>query len=408
MREFERKALELLNSARFFNELLAAKRKAGLIGEERNAQVVYISATSRLLSKPLCLFVKGPSGIGKNFLADTVLGLFPKSEVQLLTSSSSRSWNYAGNKLEHKVVYIKERNELAGSVHPTRLLISEKELIHFVTVRIGGQFVQERRVTKGPIASISTTTKDRVEVDDETRHVSIWLDETPEQTTRIMEGALEEGSGLSACDKKTWHEVQRLLEKRATYPIEFPAWLKPIVQHVRNDNLWVRRYFSAFLQACRTVALIRSFGQDDKTVKSLKKIVLRFSDLAITSLIFNPVFAESLDRADDQDLEIQNRVRHLSNRMGGKPVKASDLVADMAITSDRAYLLLRKAVSAGTIFRCNRPTKANLKLYLPSKHRPFLPEPDELFQKLAGLPRCVKFVHPLTGECVTYRRKKYE
>ena len=210
-------ALELLRSPKFFRKVVAAVRQEGLIGEEQNALVVYIVGTSRLLGKPLCLFIKGPSGVGKNFLADTVLGLFPSSEVQHLTSSSSRSWNYAGSKLAHKVVYVKERNESAGPVHPTRLLISEKELVHWVTVLKNGRFVQERRVTKGPIASISTTTKERVEVDDETRHVSIWLDETPAQTTRIMESSLDRGVGLDPQKRKVWHEVQRLLKKRSDF-----------------------------------------------------------------------------------------------------------------------------------------------------------------------------------------------
>ncbi|MGB2617805.1 MAG: hypothetical protein WBC57_11490, partial [Candidatus Acidiferrales bacterium] len=170
MRKTTNRAIELLRSSFFFIKLLRAIRKTGLVAERRNALVVYVVGTSRLIEKPLCLFVKGPSGVGKNFVTDNVLGFLPSSEVQQLTSSSTRSWNYRGKQLAHKVVYIKERNEKAGSVHPTRLLISERGLVHVVTVKKRGRFVTERRVTKGPISSISTTTQDRVEVDDETRH----------------------------------------------------------------------------------------------------------------------------------------------------------------------------------------------------------------------------------------------
>jgi hypothetical protein len=406
MSNLRSKALKLLTSAYFFYELLSAFRRAKLVGEERNALVVYVVGTSRLLEKPLCLFVKGPSGVGKNFLTDTVLGFFPSSDVQQLTSSSTRSWNYLGKRVAHRVVYVKERNEAAGSVHPTRLLISEEELVHVVTVKKGGRFVSERRVTKGPIASISTTTKDRVEVDDETRHVSIWLDETPDQTTRIMQAVVENQRPLTPSERKVWREVQRFIKKRSACRIELPDWFKDLVPYVRNDNLWARRYFPAFLQACKTMTLIRSFRRKHQTARKPKRtIVVRFSDFAVTAMIFNPVFEHSIDRADDHDLEVQQHVRHISLRKGGKVVRATDLAEEMGISQDRAYDLLRKAASAGTIFRANQPSKGNLKLYLPAKSRPFLPDPAEVFQKLDGLPRNVKFVHPLNGKWVTYGRK---
>jgi hypothetical protein len=44
-------------------------------------------------------------------------------------------------------------------------------------------------------------------------------------------------------------------------------------------------------------------------------------------------------------------------------------------------------------------------LYLPAEARSFLPEPEEILQQLKGLPGKVKFVHPLTGEWVVYRRR---
>ncbi|MFZ0643364.1 MAG: hypothetical protein WAM25_09400, partial [Candidatus Acidiferrales bacterium] len=379
MRKTTNRAIELLRSSFFFIKLLRAIRKTGLVAERRNALVVYVVGTSRLIEKPLCLFVKGPSGVGKNFVTDNVLGFLPSSEVQQLTSSSTRSWNYRGKQLAHKVVYIKERNEEAGSVHPTRLLISERGLVHVVTVKKRGRFVTERRVTKGPISSISTTTQDRVEVDDETRHISVWLDETPDQTTRIMEAAVYNQKGLKVGDRKVWHKVQQLIQKRAALSIEFPDWFKNIVPYVRSDNLWARRYFPAFLQACRTVALIRSFCRKQRMGRKARRIIVRFSDFAVTALIFNPVFEHSIDKADDQDLETRHYVDRLSFRKGGNGVRANDLADEKDISADRAYGLLRKAANAGTIFRSNQPSKANLKLYLPAKPRPFLPDPAEVF-----------------------------
>jgi hypothetical protein len=405
MDKTKNRVLELLSSPRFFPDLLRAIREARVVGEEQNALVIYIVGTSRLLEEPLCIFVKGPSSVGKNFLADKVLEFFPSSEIFLMTSSSARSLNYQGTKLKHKIIYLKEKNESAGPVHPTRLLISEGKLVHYTTVKRRGRFVSERHETRGPVASVSTTTKDRVEVDDETRQVSIWLDETPDQTTRIMQAAVAKQNGLEASEKKAWHKVQRLIQKRAAIPIELPDWFNNLVPFVSNDHLVARRYFPAFLQACRIVALIRSFRRKRMPTTKSKRIFVRFIDFAVTALVFNAVFEHSINRADDEDIEIQQHVRRISSRKGSG-VSATDLAAQIDISTDRAYSLLRKAVDAGTIFRANQPSEANLKLYLPTKPRPFLPDPAEVFQKLEGLPERVKFVHPVTGVWVTYIRKR--
>jgi hypothetical protein len=399
------RALELLQSQTFFHELLSAARSMGLVGETINAIVVYIVGISRLLAKPLCLFVKGGSSAGKNFLVDTVLALFPQFAAENLTSASLRSWNYLGDQLQHKIVYVAERNQQAGQVHPIRLLISENELIHWVTVKRNGQFVQEKHVTKGPIAAISTTTRDTVEVDDETRHISVRIDESPEQTTRIVRASVTEGKSLPDEELKAWHEIQTLLEKRAEIPIEFPDWFPAMSELVRNDDIRIRRYFRAFLQACRVVALIRSFRQAEEQLQKEAKIAVRFSDFAIAALIFNPVFAQSLDNANEQDVQTQQHVRRISARNDGRAVSASELVKELRISDDKAYRLLRDAVAAGTIVQANQPAQTNLKLYRPSSKCAFLPDPEELFYKLADfLPERVTFIHPLTGATVKYSR----
>ena len=396
--------LKLLQCPDFLNRVVSATRRMGLVGEENNKLVVFLVGTSRVLDKPLCLFVKGPSSAGKNYLTDTVLGLFPESEWRSLTSSSKRSWNYLGEQLEHKIIYLKELNENAGPIHPVRLLISEKQLVHSVTVLQDGQFVEQKRITKGPIAAISTTTRDKVEVDDETRNLSIWVDESPAQTTRIMEAALEERRGLSDEEVQVWHQAQRLLQHRAELPITFPEWFRPISQSVRNDDVRVRRYFPAFLQACKTVALIRSFKRDEEQLRQEGRIMVKFTDFAIAALIFGPVFAKSLDKVSEQEFLTQRHVQRISARNDGQPVSATDLAQEMNISSDRAYSLLRSAMDAGTISRANQPARTNLKLYLPATGGSFLPDPEVLFHKLGdSSSERVRFVHPITGGWTEYR-----
>jgi hypothetical protein len=319
------KGLELLQSPDFLNKMMSVTKRIGLVGEERNALVVFTVSVSRLLAKPLCLFIKGASSAGKNCLADTVLALFPQSEQQNLTSASLRSWNYMGDQLQHKIVYVAERNEQSGQVHPVRLLISESKLVHWVTVKRDGQFVQEKHVTKGPIAAISTTTRDTVEVDDETRHVSVRMDESPEQTTRIVKQALTEPRTLTDDELKAWHAVQQLLGERAGFPIEFPSWFPSIADFVGNDDVRVRRYFPAFLQACKTIALMRSFKQKEEELQTQGQILVKFTNFAIAALIFGPVFAQSLEKVGEQEFTTQQNVQRISARNDGKPVSATDL-----------------------------------------------------------------------------------
>jgi hypothetical protein len=98
-------------------------------------------------------------------------------------------------------------------------------------------------------------------------------------------------------------------------------------------------------------------------------------------------------------------VQRISARKDGQPVSANDLERELNISPDKAYSLLRAATEAGTISRANQPTRTNLKLYLPATGSSFLPDPEALFHKLMdSSSERVKFIHPITGEWVEYRR----
>jgi hypothetical protein len=402
-RRAEQKALKLLRSDCFFNEFLRAVKRSGLEGEEQNALVLLIVVVSRILLRPLNAFVKGRSSGGKNWLLTRVLSLTLKSAVAEITSASDKAWNYSGSDFRHKVVYIQEQNEAAGTIDPIRLLISEGKLIRIVTRFEGGKRVTKKYVARGPVAAISTSTKNRLKIDDENRHVSIWIDESAEQTRRIAEAYTQTGESLSRKERRVWHTVHRLLERKIGTKIIFPTWFGEIPKQLFVDDLRVRRYYPAFVEACRTVALIRSF-QPDRRQSKRRELVVNFADFAITALIFDSVFVESL-HLDKAAGEATRKLMDKIIARKGRPVNVKDLMKVLKVSKDQAYSKLRYAERAGVIRRANKPEKGNRKLYLPVSRPRFVPDPEKLFRKLKGLGGEVRFVHPLTGKSVRYSRK---
>jgi hypothetical protein len=392
-------ALALLGSPRFFCKLLEALEREGLVGEQRNALVVFIVVVSRLLAKPLNLFVKGQSSSGKNHTVKKVLRLIPPECICEVTDFSEKAWSYLGTQLKHKVVFFQEESvAFAGKRHPARLLISENRVERLVVLPGG---IAQKKVTEGPVACISTTTHDQLQVDDETRHLSIWADESEEQTARILKAQfVADISPLTRDEIDIWRAVQKLLAQRSTILIQLPPWFELVGKGVWTGDVRIRRYFPAFIQACKTVSLIRSFRGEEKKPKSIQ---VRFSDYAIAMLIFEDAFSKSLTSADEQSVELCDVIERISGRKAGRPVSATDVAAEMGVPLHEAYEKIRRAAQHKLIQRANPPQKGNRKLYLPSVGAiRFLPKPEQVF-KMARVGR-VKFVHPITGEAVVYER----
>jgi hypothetical protein len=350
------------------------------------------------------VFVRGHSSAGKNWLVTRILRLMPKGAVAEITSASDKAWNYARSDFRHRVVYVQEQNEAAGTIDPIRLLISEGKLVRIVAKYENGKLVTKKYVARGPVAAISTTTKNRLQIDDETRHISIWVDESRNQTLKIVKSYTQQAEPLSRKERRAWHEVQHQLEKKIGTTIIFPKWFEEIAKRLFVDDLRVRRYYPAFVEACRTVCLIRSF-QPGRKLSKHGELVVDFANFAITALIFDPVFVESLHLGKGVG-ELTRRLVDVISVAKGRPVRAKDVARKLDISIDQAYSKLRYAVRAGVIRQANKPGKNNRKAYLSNPRPRFVPDPKKLFRKLTDLGDTVPFVHPITGKVIVYRRER--
>ncbi|MBZ5683999.1 MAG: helix-turn-helix domain-containing protein [Acidobacteriia bacterium] len=282
-----------------------------------------------------------------------------------------------------------------------RLLISEDEIIRYVTSWKHGKLSTKKYEAHGPVAAISTG-KRQLDIDDATRHITISLDETAEQTRRIAKSYTRQTTSLNEKELRTWRMVQRLLEKKMGTEIDLPEWFDEVTNRIFVGDLRVRRYYPAFNEACRTVCLIRSFQRREPSKEN--RLMVDFADFAITALIFDRVFVESLRLRKGVNEPTRDLVDRLSAKRG-KPVEAKDVARALRVPKNRAYRMLSNAAKAGVIKRVNEPEKGNLKLYLAVPPPRFVPDPHRLFRKL-DLKTMVRIVHPITGEQIVYRRKK--
>lgn len=127
-------------------------------------------------------------------------------------------------------------------------------------------------------------------------------------------------------------------------------------------------------------------------------------DYAIAAILFDGVFVESLRGNKGANEYTRQDIERLCG-VKKRPIGVKDLARDLGISKDQAYTKLRRAAAAKTITVANKREKGNRKLYVPALTRRFVPDPEKLFQELA-LKGPVRFVHPITGEIVEYRRRK--
>lgn len=151
---------ELATEPRILDLVAEALTAAGVSGEQRNAKVIYLIVTSRLLGRPISAAIKGPSSAGKSYVLDHVLALFPPAAYYALSAMSDRALAYDDEPLAHRMLVLYEAAGLSGDMatYLMRSLLSEG-LVRYVTVERTSEGLRPRLIERpGPTGLLVTTT----------------------------------------------------------------------------------------------------------------------------------------------------------------------------------------------------------------------------------------------------------
>jgi DNA primase len=168
------------------NELLGS---TGIVGEERNRIFLLIIAISHKMPETLHALIQGSSGSGKTRLLKQISDCIPKESVTKLTRLSDKVlYNFPEHYFINRLLCLEDIDGLSEEAEfAFRELQSNGELNSATSIKLdNGQITSGQKTVKGPIASLACTTRGEIYEDNMSRVFLIAVDESAEQTKRII------------------------------------------------------------------------------------------------------------------------------------------------------------------------------------------------------------------------------
>ena len=173
-------------------ELFAKDCGRMIAGEKVNLKLLYLVGTSRLFDHKTAMnaAIKGPSAAGKSETREAVVHFFPPECVVNFTSLSPNALIYHEEDFQHRILSMGEaqdREQIAFQDLLLRQLMSEGKLRHLVVQKVGNKLVTVPVEKNGPVAFMVTTTRNKLHPENETRLLSLEIDDSAAQTRAVVE-----------------------------------------------------------------------------------------------------------------------------------------------------------------------------------------------------------------------------
>lgn len=202
----QKQAMSFLQKPDLLSRIDRLIEAAGIIGEQAGRMTAFVIASSYKMPFPMHGLIQASSGNGKSHLINTVGSLMPPEDVINLSRITSRSlYNYQQDELMYKFIVIQDED---GMDEESLYALRELQSAGFIASSTSSKnsFGRHRsRVTRvnAHFASLMASTKNEVYTDNESRSIQIGIDESEEQTERIISYGNKIRSGIIQTEDST-------------------------------------------------------------------------------------------------------------------------------------------------------------------------------------------------------------
>ena len=240
------------------NELIGM---AGVAGEEKSRILLFIIASSFKMPDTLHALIQGSSGSGKTRLLKIISQLMPPEDVKSYTRVTDNSfYNQDEYFFVHKLLCFEDIDGLKEDAQmAVRELQSNEILITSTSIKDDTGYIRGgERTVRGPIASLACTTHGETYEDNVSRCFVIAVDESREQTLRIIK--FQNDCAAGAIDIKKEKETKEFLQNciRLLKPYEV---LNPYANkiHLPEEAHKLRRLNELYQSFVKQITLLNQY-----------------------------------------------------------------------------------------------------------------------------------------------------
>lgn len=276
------------------NELLG---QTGIVGEERNRIFLFIIALSHKMPETLHALIQGGSGSGKTRLLKQISDCMPKENVTKLTRLSDKVlYNFPENYFVNRLLCLEDIDGLSEEAEfAFRELQSNGELNSATSIKLeNGQITSGQKTVKGPIASLACTTHGEIYEDNMSRVFLIAVDESTEQTKRIIDYQNKKAAGL--IDYKQEQETKIFLQKfiSTLQPCEV---INPFAQKIQlpEEAHKIRRLNDLFQSFIKMITILNQY---QRKTDERKRLITQIEDIETAVAVMFESIVLKVDELD--------------------------------------------------------------------------------------------------------------
>jgi DNA primase/energy-coupling factor transporter ATP-binding protein EcfA2 len=308
--ELEAQALALLRDPNLAQRIVADVSAVGVVGEDSNALVGYLSCVSRKLDKPLAVLIQSTSAAGKSTLMDALLSLMPEPDRVHYSAMTGQSLFYIGEgDLRHKILAIAEEEGVRQAAYALKLLQSQGELTIASTGKdpTTGKLVTEEYRVEGPVMLLLTTTA--IDLDEEllNRCLVLTINESREQTAAIH-ARQRQARTLAGLLATKQGDAIRAVHRAAQTLLRPVAVVNPYAEALtfRSESTRMRRDHAKYLTLIDAIAFLHQHQRPIRSSDgsgggaSFDYIEVTRDDIALANRLSHDVLGRSLDELPPQ------------------------------------------------------------------------------------------------------------
>ena len=257
-------AIEFLEQKDLLKSLNQLIEKAGIIGEENSRLLLFLITISYLNKSPLHGIVQGSSGSGKTHIISRIADLMPQEDVLRFTRITESSlYNWGEFDLFQKIIIIEDLDGLKeDALYALREFISNQVLRSSVTIKDKkGNNKSSHKIVKGQFSSLSATTKGETYEDNMNRSFIIAINESEEQTEKIINYQNQRVAGHINRDEeqKAISFIQKIVRNLKHYEVVNPfATQIQLPNNVKNK----RRLNEMFQSIIKQITILHQYQRE--------------------------------------------------------------------------------------------------------------------------------------------------